>query len=36
MEVQSQPQANSFQDTIWEKNNTKKGWWKGSSGGALA
>jgi hypothetical protein len=28
--VQSQPQANSSQDPILKKPNTKKGWWSGS------
>jgi hypothetical protein len=35
--VQSQPQANSFQDPILKIPNTqKKGWWSGSSDIALA
>jgi hypothetical protein len=30
--VPSQPQANSWQDPILKKPNTKKGWWSGSCG----
>jgi hypothetical protein len=30
IEVKSQPQANSSQDPISKKSNTKKGWWSGS------